>query len=190
VTSPPPPDSGSWPPQGQPDPGPYPPPGYQQPGYQQPGYPPPGYQQPGPAGYPPAPGDQPAAGGYPPGYGGHRPGGGAQGGTDERNWALAAHLGSFATGFFLWLPFLFPLIVMLVKGPQSPYIRRHAVESLNFQINAFAWFIVNGILFFVLIGWVTLPLFALYWVIMVIVASVKTSNGEDFRYPLTLRLVS
>ena len=55
--------------------------------------------------------------------------------TEERNWALAAHLSALiaVTG----LPFghvVGPLIVHLVKGSQSPFVGQHAKASLNYQI--------------------------------------------------------
>ncbi|SHK46061.1 hypothetical protein SAMN05443637_106239 [Pseudonocardia thermophila] len=40
---------------------------------------------------------------------------------EERNWALAAHLGSIVTAWFA-LGLVAPLIVLLVKGKDSPYI--------------------------------------------------------------------
>jgi len=48
--------------------------------------------------------------------------------SDERTWAGLAHFGGLLLGF------LAPLIVMLVKGEQSPRVRAQAVEALNFQI--------------------------------------------------------
>ena len=39
---------------------------------------------------------------------------------------------------------------------------------------------------------VILPLalaFGAFWLIMTIIATMKTGNGEDYRYPLTIRMV-
>jgi len=41
---------------------------------------------------------------------------------------MLSHLGGIVLGF------LAPLIIMLTKGNESPYTKRHAVEALNFQI--------------------------------------------------------
>lgn len=109
--------------------------------------------------------------------------------TNERNWALAAHLGSFAAAW-LALGLLAPLVVLIFKGGTSPFIRRHAVESLNFQINALFWTIVFAVSIFLLIGLVLLPLYGLFYLVAVVSASRRASQGQDFRYPLTLRFVS
>ncbi len=102
---------------------------------------------------------------------------------------MAAHLGSLVTAWFA-LGLVAPLIVLLVKGGDSPFIRRHAVESLNFQINALVYSVVFGLLIFVGIGLVLLPLYGLFYLICVVIATMRASSGRDYRYPLTLRLVS
>ncbi len=109
--------------------------------------------------------------------------------AEERNWAVAAHVGSFVAAWIA-LGLLAPLAVLLFKGGESPYVRRHAVESLNFQINALVYTVVFFALLFVLVGFVLLPLYAVFYLITVIVGTVRASRGEDWRYPLTLRLVT
>lgn len=192
MSYPPPPPSGSagWqPPAGEP----YPPPagGYQPPsgGYQQPAdanqAPSWENQTPGSSHQPPAggPWQQPTqAGGWPSNGFGTRP--------DERNWAMAAHIGCLAAGLFFGLAFVAPLIVLLTKGNESPFIRRHAVESLNFQITMIIVALVAFVLSFVLIGFFIWIAQAIFWLIVVIMATVAASNGQEYRYPLTLRLVS
>lgn len=111
---------------------------------------------------------------------------------EERNWAIAAHIGSIVTAWF-YLGAIAPLIVLLVKGSASPYIRRNAVESLNFQINALAYSLLLTMLLFVLIGFLLLPLVPVYlvfYIVCVIVATVRASAGREFRYPLTVRIVT
>ncbi|MCE3550408.1 DUF4870 domain-containing protein [Pseudonocardia sp. RS11V-5] len=107
---------------------------------------------------------------------------------DERNWAMAAHVLSFVSAWFA-LGLFAPLIVLLVKGGDSAYVRRHSVESLNFQINALVWTVVFGMLIFVGIGLILLPLYGVFYVACVVMGTVRASQGTDFRYPLTLRLV-
>ncbi|WP_435747896.1 DUF4870 domain-containing protein [Nocardioides sp. SYSU DS0663] len=117
---------------------------------------------------------------------------------DDRTWGGAAHWSALLGAFFA-LAFLGPLVVMLVKS-QSPWVRRQAVESLNFQLSMLIYGIVGTILGFVVVlatlglgAVVVLPLalaFAAWWLVFTIIGSVKASNGEDYRYPLTIRMVS
>jgi len=107
----------------------------------------------------------------------------------ERNWAMSAHIGSFLAAWFA-LGLLAPLVVLLAKGDESQFVRRHAVESLNFQINAFVYTIVLALLIFVLIGIVLLPIYAVFYIVCVVLGTIRASSGEEFRYPMTVRVVS
>jgi uncharacterized Tic20 family protein len=119
--------------------------------------------------------------------------------VDDRNWGSAAHWGSFVSAFVA-LAFLAPLLVLLLKGPQSAFVRRHAVESLNFQISMLIYgtvgafvavilaFITFGLALLIIIP-AALALCAL-WVITVIQGSIKAGQGLDYHYPLTIRFVS
>ena len=109
--------------------------------------------------------------------------------ADDRNWSVGAHLGSFVTAWFA-LGLIAPLVVLLVKGQSSPFVRRHAVESLNFQINALVYSVVFGLLVFVLIGIPLLAVYGIFYVVCVVLATIRASNGEDFRYPFTVRVIS
>lgn len=83
-----------------------------------------------------------------------------------------------------------PLLVWLIKRDLSAEIDANGKESLNFQISMLLYDVIAGILCIVLIG---IPILIALWVlntVLVIIASVKTSNGEFYRYPLTIRFLS
>ncbi len=101
---------------------------------------------------------------------------------EERNWALGAHIGSIVTAWFAF-GLIAPLIVLLAKGNDSPFIRRHAVESLNFQINALVWTVVFGLSLFVLIGFLLLPLYGVFYLVCVVMATIKASRGRGVPLP-------
>lgn len=109
--------------------------------------------------------------------------------SEDRNWAVAAHVGSFVAAYVA-LGLIAPLIVLLVRGGQSPFVRRQAVESLNFQLNALVIIAIGWILAIVLIGFVILAVYGVFYLICVVMATIKASQGEHFRYPLTIRLIS
>jgi uncharacterized Tic20 family protein len=84
----------------------------------------------------------------------------------------------------------------LVKRGDSPYLDRVGKEVVNFQISFSLYISVAiavgtvllifliGILFYLLAAaiWVT-------WVVLMIIGAVKTSNGEEYKYPFTIRLL-
>lgn len=107
---------------------------------------------------------------------------------EERTWGMLAHLSAIVAAV-VFLAFLGPLLVMLIQGPKSPFVRRQAVEALNFQITTYVAAIVSAILIVVFIGILLLPLVGIAWLVLTILASVAANRGEDYRYPVNLRLV-
>lgn len=114
--------------------------------------------------------------------------------SDERAWALAAHIGS-PVAAFVAMAFLAPLIVLLVAGDRSPFVRRHAVESLNFQISLLAYLAVAFVLTLATLGMALIVLLpvglvvAVVALVLIIQATMAASRGEDYRYPLTFRFI-
>jgi uncharacterized protein len=120
------------------------------------------------------------------------PGGGPAGPPlppdQERLWAMLSHLLSFVAAY-LFLGFVAPLIVLLVFGPRSAFVRANAVESLNFNLSWLLYGVIAVILALVLIGFLILVVLGIAYVVLVIIASVKANNGEVYRYPATIRFV-
>jgi uncharacterized Tic20 family protein len=132
---------------------------------------------------PPPPPPQPPGGGQPGG-----PAGPPLPPDQERLWGMLAHLLSFVAAY-LFLGFVAPLIIMLVFGPRSAFVRANAVESLNFNLTWLLYGIVAVILAFVLIGIPILIVLGIAYLVLVIIASVRANNGEVYRYPATIRFV-
>jgi uncharacterized protein len=101
---------------------------------------------------------------------------------------MLAHVSAIVAAI-IGLSFVGPLIVLLVQGPKSPFVRRQAVEALNFQITTYIAAIVSFILIFILIGFLLLIVVGIGWLVLSIVAAVAANNGQDYRYPVNLRLV-
>lgn len=108
---------------------------------------------------------------------------------DENTLGILCHLLAFA-GFVV--PFgsiLGPLVLWLIKRADSPYIDVVGKEVLNFNISWTIYMIIAALSIFALIGVLLLPLAGLLWLIFVIMAAIKASEGKIYRYPLTIRLI-
>jgi len=88
------------------------------------------------------------------------------------------------------MAFLVPLLIMLVKGKESGFVRAHAVESLNFQLSMLIYGFIGFLLIFVGIGLIVLPVLGVLWLVLVVIATMRASEGKPYRYPLTIRFVS
>lgn len=147
------------------------------------------------------PDESPQSSGYqapPPGYG---PGG--QGAppppgyasSDDRTWSLLSHgLGPVGVvvgaGVLGWVG---PLVCYLAKGKESPTVRAHALQALNFNIT---WAVIDlvaaiiasclGAFFF---GPQILWAVTLVPIIFGIIGTVRANDGQLYRYPLSFPLV-
>ena len=110
--------------------------------------------------------------------------------SETRSWAAACHASSLL-GFFVPAGghILAPLVVWLIKRPESVEVDAHGKESLNFQLSMLIYSIIAGILCVVLIGFVLLPILHVLNVVLVIVAAVRAGEGQLYRYPLTIRFL-
>jgi len=82
-----------------------------------------------------------------------------------------------------------PLVIWLIKRADSSEIDVTGKEVLNFQISYSIYTGISILLCFVLVGFVLLPIVLIAWLICMVLASVRTSNGEAYRYPFTIRFL-
>ncbi|GAA0376779.1 hypothetical protein Acor_31240 [Acrocarpospora corrugata] len=99
----------------------------------------------------------------------------------DRVVASAAHLISL-TGLFV----VGPLIMLLTAGKTSPYVRKHAIESLNFHLTVLGATILLPI---TVIGVILIPLIWVAGIVLSIVGGISALAEGEFRYPWTLRLI-
>jgi uncharacterized protein len=108
----------------------------------------------------------------------------------DRTWDVLCHISALA-GFVV--PFgniLGPLIIWLIKKNEVPSVDAHGKESLNFQISVLIYMAVAAVLVLVVIGFFLLIGIAIAAIVLVVIASIKASNGELYRYPLTIRFLN
>jgi uncharacterized Tic20 family protein len=94
--------------------------------------------------------------------------------AEQRVLAALAHVLGAVTLF------VGPLVMMCTRARRSPYVRRHIVSALNFQLTLLLVTIVT----FGLGGIV----YAVAWIVAA-VAALLALAGTPFRYPFTLRIV-
>ncbi|CAL9491474.1 hypothetical protein SUDANB121_03262 [Nocardiopsis dassonvillei] len=96
----------------------------------------------------------------------------------ERVVAGVGHAGNY---FF---PIVAPLVLFLGANNISPYVRRQALESLNFQLAC----LIGSVLSLLTI-WLVIPAFFLLaillgWAVLPAIGTIAALLGKDWRYPL------
>jgi uncharacterized protein len=116
--------------------------------------------------------------------------------SDERTWAMLAHLSVLVNLFTGIFGPLVALVIYLMFSSRSKYVAYHAMQSFLFQLALWyglgvMWAIV-GILCAVLVGIVLIPFaciltpFFLFGMAIApiygIIGAIQTSQGQDFKY--------
>ena len=109
---------------------------------------------------------------------------------EDRNWGMIGHLSALAAFIAPFLGgVLGPLIVYLVKKDHSAFAAECAKEALNFNITVAIGYCICGLLAIVFIGIPLMVALWIAWLVLVIVAGVRASEGTSYRYPATIRFV-
>lgn len=101
---------------------------------------------------------------------------------------MLSHL-SFLIGFW----FIIPLVVYFAMRGESRYAAENAKEALNFHLSLLIYSVLGLLLAFTIIA---VPLVAVLGValalaglVFAILAAIRASDGEVYRYPVTIRLI-
>jgi uncharacterized protein len=103
---------------------------------------------------------------------------------NEKIWAMLSHV-----SWFMGVGIILPLIIYLAMRKESEYVAANAREALNFHISVLIYAFCCVPLVFILIGIPLLIAIGLGALVLAIIATIKASDGQCYRYPLTLRLV-
>lgn len=110
---------------------------------------------------------------------------------DEKTWGMIAHLSALSG--WIGIPFggiLGPLVVYFVKKDESPFVRDHAKEAMNFGISIFIYALVAALLILVFIGMLLLPALIVVSIVLNIMAGLKANEGRTYKYPFTIRFIT
>jgi len=109
---------------------------------------------------------------------------------NERTWGMLAHLSALAG---LVMPLvgivLGPLLVWLTRRDESEFVAAHAKEALNFNISVLLGALACMLLMLVFVGFLLGTALFVAWLVMMLIAAIKASEGQSYRYPFSLRLV-
>ena len=85
-----------------------------------------------------------------------------------------------ASAFFA--PFLVPFVIFLVSDELE--VKKTAVQAVLFQLVMGALIFGSVLAILIIIGIPLLIGFSLMWLIVPIIAIIKTLDGEDYNYPI------
>lgn len=119
----------------------------------------------------------------------------------DSKWAGGVHVGALILALVTsWSAgvggMVAAFVVWLMKKDESAFIRRHAAEAFNFNFSMFIYTLAAIFFSLVTLGLglvVVVPvglLLAAVWIWCTVQAAMAGFDGRDYRYPITLRLLS
>lgn len=119
--------------------------------------------------------------------------------TSENQWATGIHLSGLLGVLgcsFPGINVIGPLVIWLLKKPESAYLDAVGKRVINFQISWAIYLLVGwvsvGALSFLMVGFLLIPLMGVAfigWLIFTIMGAIKESNGEPYEFPLTIEFL-
>lgn len=117
----------------------------------------------------------------------------------DRQWAAGAHVAALLAALLTsWMAgvagALAALVVWMLVRDKSAFAAQHAKEAVNFNLSMFIYAALSVVLVVFTLGiglLVAVPLWivlGLAWVVCTLIAAFKAYDGQDYRYPLTIRL--
>jgi len=107
----------------------------------------------------------------------------------ERNWAMLCHLSAFAGFFFPFGGIIGPLICWLSRKDESEWVNENGKSSMNFQLSILLYIVLVIPLCFILIGIPIIVFLGVLKIVCIVIASIKASKGEKFKYPLSIPFI-
>lgn len=110
-------------------------------------------------------------------------------GMNENSYLALMHI-SLLAGFIVpLLGLIAPIVLWTISKDKSENVDKHGKNILNFTISWIIYFCTAGVLCFLLIGFPILIALVVIGIIFIIMATIKASNGEYWKYPFTIEFI-
>jgi len=108
---------------------------------------------------------------------------------DINQQAMFIQVSAFA-GYIIPLgSIIVPLILWQVWREKDPYLDDMGREAVNFQLSMLLYYIISLVLCVVLIGFVLIFAAMIFHLTFIVIGSVQTARGADYRYPMIIRFI-
>lgn len=113
--------------------------------------------------------------------------------SELKKWTVILTLSPLAGAIIPFGHLIAPLVIWLVKKTELPGLDPIGRANLNYQISWTIWMLIAVVLAVVgscLILPMALPMaVGIAWLVITIISAMKASNGEDYKYPLSIEFL-
>ena len=110
--------------------------------------------------------------------------------SQENMWAMALHLSVFASYLIPILGIVVPIVIWQVKKDVYPSIDAHGRVVVNGIISFFIFLaLCIPLIFLFLVGIPMMIVIGILAIVFPVIGGIKATNGEVWRYPLTINFL-
>ena len=107
-------------------------------------------------------------------------------GMTENTYIMLMHITQFAGIILPFAGFIIPILMWIANKENNSNVDLHGKNILNFMISFVIYAAVAAI---TIIGIPIAVLVGIFYMILVIMATVKANNGEYWKYPLSIQFI-
>lgn len=111
----------------------------------------------------------------------------------ERTWAVGTHVVTGAATVLSagFLGFVAALVVYVMYRDRGPFVRHHAANAVNIQLNALVWVVLIAIVGVLTlgIGWLLFAVIPVVMVVLHALGALAAGRGDWSRPPLTITFI-
>ncbi len=101
---------------------------------------------------------------------------------DARNLAMLLHFLGIV-GFFA------PLVIWVTQKDKHKFVDEHGKAAMNYHISLIIYYAAALVSCVVLIGILLVPALVILHIVLVIIATIKASNGQLYQYPIAIKFL-
>ncbi|MBF6627909.1 MAG: DUF4870 domain-containing protein [Proteiniphilum sp.] len=107
-------------------------------------------------------------------------------GLNESTYLMLMHLSQFAGFLIPFAGFIVPIIMWITNKETHAGVDMHGKNIVNFMIS---YTIYAAVLCITIIGIPVAIILGILYLLFVVLASIKASNGEYWKYPLSIQFI-
>ena len=97
---------------------------------------------------------------------------------EDKKLAMIANIGG------IFVSFIVPLVIFLIKKDQSKFAAYHALQAMVFHVAILIGYLISGALMVVIVGFVLLPMIGILSLVFSIIAAIAAYRGEWYEIPV------
>ena len=110
-------------------------------------------------------------------------------GIELNTFCMLMHLSQYSGYIVPLAGWVLPIVMWTTNKDKSELVNQHGINILNWMISSLIYAIIGLILLIIVIGVFWLIALFIVSLIFTIIGAIKASNGEVYKYPLSITFI-